>query len=324
MEDSFKSVHEQGQQSQAQIAPVSWRQLSIHTYIKAFIVAVLFYLLFYRDIGSLVYTWQGDSSWSHGFLIPLFSLYFIHHRKEEILAVKPKSNYLGLFLMIAGFILYTFNLSIPSLRIGYASPLLMIGILGSIVLLLGGGKLLKVTFLPIAFLIFAVPLPPTYYAAMTMPMQKLAAEAATAFLNLFSGIDATLKGITVDIVYNGQRIEPSIDVAEACSGMRLLMAFVALGVAMAYLYQRPLWQKFILLAATIPIAVLCNVIRVIITAFIYVFINQEYAQGAYHDMLGLAMLPLAFFFYWVLDLFFSKLFTEEESDVKEDVIIRKK
>ncbi len=281
-------------------------------------------MLFYREIGSLVYRWKGDSSWSHGFLIPLFSLYFLYHRKDEILSVKPEPNYLGLFFMIAGFLIFAFNLAAPSLRITYASPLLMLGILGSTVLFMGGWKLLKVTFLPIAFLIFAVPLPPTYYAKLTMPMQKIAAQAAAAFLNLFGQIEVTLKGVTIDVIYKGQRVEPPIDVAEACSGMRLLMAFLALGVAMAYLYHRPLWQKLVLLASTIPIAILCNCVRVVITGYIYVFIDQKYAQGVYHDMLGLAMLPLAFLLYGALDLFMSKLFVDEETEIKEDVIIRKK
>ena len=257
-------------------------------------------------------------------MIPLFSLYFIHHKRDQILSLQPKPNYLGLLFMIAGFFLYAFNLAVPSLRIGYASPLLMIGILGSIVLFLGGWKLLKVTFLPIAFLIFAVPLPPGYYSSMTMPMQKIAAEVATAFLNLFGQIEATSKGVIIDVIYKGQRVEPPIDVAEACSGMRLLMAFLALGVAMAYLYQRPLWQKIILIASTIPIAILCNCVRVVITGFIYVFIDQQYAQGVYHDMLGLAMLPLAFVLYGLLDFFMSKLFIDAESIVKEDIVFRKK
>ena len=314
----------QGHNSQAQteITVKSWRELSIHAYIKILIIGILFYLLFYSEIGSLVYRWQDDSSWSHGFLIPLFSLYFLNHRKNEILSIQPKPNYLGLIFMMGGFLLYAFNLAI--LRVGYANPLLMIGILGSIVLFLGGWKLLKSTLLPIVFLIFAVPPPPTYYAKMTLPMQKLAAEVATAFLNLFGSVEATLKGVTIDVIYKGQLVEPPISVAEACSGMRLLMAFLALGVAMANLYQRPLWQKIVLLASTIPIAIMCNCVRVVITAIIYIFIDQRYAQGVYHDMLGLAMLPLAFALYGALDFFMQKLFVDEESVEKEDIVFRKK
>ena len=88
-------------------------------------------------------------------------------------------------------------------------------------------------------------------------------------------MEATARGVVIDIVYKGNPIEPSLDVAEACSGMRLLMAFLALGVAMAYLHFRPPWQRIILLISTIPIAILCNIIRVTITGFIYVLIDLQ-------------------------------------------------
>jgi exosortase len=321
MEKWIESVQEQKQENST--AQQSWFGLSIHTCIKVIIIAVLFGLLFRQEINSLVFRWQGDSSWSHGFIIPIFSLYFIYRKKDQLLALQTKPNYIGLVLMIFGLLAYALNMAVASLRIGYASPILMIFVLASIVLFLGGFRLFKLVWVPIAFLIFAVPLPQGYYVRMTMPMQKLAAETSTVLLNFVSRVEATTVGTMIDVVYKGQRVEPPIDVAEACSGMRLLMAFVALGVAMAYLYQRPLWQKLVLLAATIPIAILCNIIRVVITGFIYVFIKQEYAQGVYHDLLGLAMLPLAFVLYGALDWFMSKLFVDETEIVKEDIVVRK-
>ncbi len=321
MDKRIESV--QGQIEQTAEVSRSWLQLPIHVYIKALVVGVLFVLLFNQEIGSLIYRWQGDSSWSHGFIIPLFSLYFLHHRRNQILALETGPDYIGLFFMLVSIAFYALNLSVPSLHFGYASPLLMLCVLASVVLFLGGRQLLKLTALPIFFLFFAVPLPQGYYFSITMPMRVLAARVSVALLNLVSGVDATVSGVIIEVVYKGQKVEPAIDVAEACSGMRLLMAFVALGVAMAYIYQRPLWQKLVLIAATIPIAIFCNVVRVVITGFIYVFINQQLAQGVYHDLLGLAMLLLAFGLYGLLDWFMSKLFIDEDNVVKEDVIIRK-
>jgi exosortase/archaeosortase family protein len=105
--------------------------------------------------------------------------------------------------------------------------------------------------------------------------------------------------------------------------MRLLMAFVALGVAMAYLHERKLWQRLVLVISTAPIAVLCNIVRVTATGFIYILIHPKYAQGVYHDMLGMAMLPLAFGLYGLLALFMSNLFMDDEADV-EDIVVRKR
>jgi len=74
----------------------------------------------------------------------------------------------------------------------------------------------------------------------------------------------------------------------------------------------------------VPIAILCNIVRVTVTGFIYVLIHPKYAQGIYHDMLGLAMLPLAFGLYGVLAWFMSSLFTDESDIVAEDIVVRKK
>ncbi|GAG75058.1 unnamed protein product, partial [marine sediment metagenome] len=101
-------------------------------------------------------------------------------------------------------------------------------------------------------------------------MRHLAAKVAAALLNLISGMEATARGVVIDVIYKGQQLEPALNVAEACSGMRLLMAFLALGVAMAYLHSRPKGQRIVLLANIIPIAIFCNIVRVTATGFIYV------------------------------------------------------
>jgi exosortase len=157
-----------------------------------------------------------------------------------------------------------------------------------------------------------------------MPMRKISASVAAALLNLVGGVEAGATGVIIDVVYQGRRLEPALNVAEACSGMRLLMAFLALGVAMAYLHERPLWQRLVLLASTIPIAILCNIVRVTATGFIYVFLHPKFTQGVYHDMLGLAMLPLAFGLYGFLAWFMSSLFVEEEDISRENVVLRRR
>ena len=300
-----------------------WRELGLHNCTKIAIIGTLFCFVFRNEIGTIVHAWLTDASWSHGFLIPLFSLYFINQHRAEILNLQAKPNYLGLFFLVWWIVFYFFNIVSPS---GYAyfRPLSVIAALGAVVLLLGGWSLLKHTWLPIVFLIFAVPLPQRYYVGLTMPMRFLAAKVATALLNLVSGIEASVSGVLIDIIYKGQRLEPPLNVAEACSGMRLLMAFLALGVAMAYLHYRPVWQRVILLGSTIPIAILCNIVRVTVTGFIYVLISPEYTQGIYHDLLGIGMLPLAFAFYGFLSWFMSSLFVEEAETEALDVVVRKK
>lgn len=300
----------------------SWCELPVHCYVKMVIIGGLFVYLFYNEIETIVGKWLTDSSWSHGFLIPLFSLYFIDQAKSEILNLRTKPNYLGLFFMICGIVFYPLN--IVHFQYGYLRPLGMIATLGAVVLFLGGWRLIKYTWLPIVFLVFAVPLPTRLYVSLTMPMQKWAAAVTGVLLNFVNEMEVTVSGVVIDVVYRGQKLDPPLNVAEACSGMRLLMAFLALGVAMAYLHYRPVWQRIVLLASTIPIAIFCNIVRVTITGFIYILIHPKYAQGIYHDLLGMVMLPLAFGLYGFLAWFMSILFVEEVETVTDGVVIRRK
>ena len=299
-----------------------WCELGVHNYVKILVIGGLFVYLFHNEIEVIVRRWFTDSNWSHGFLIPLFSLYFINQKKEEILNLQAGPNYLGLFFLICGIVFYPLN--IVHFRYGYLRPIGMIATLGAVVLFLGGWRLIKYTWLPIAFLVFAVPLPTRYYVTLTMPMRFLAAKVTAGLLSLVSQMEATASGVVIDVIYNGQQLTPALNVAEACSGMRLLMAFLALGVAMAYLHYRPIWQRIVLLASTIPIAIFCNIVRVSVTGFIHVLIHPRYAQGIYHDILGLAMLPLAFGVYGFLAWFMSSLFIEEAEAKPQNVVIRRK
>ena len=322
-----------------------WMDLGGHSCVKVLIIAGLFIIFFRNEIYDIVRMWIENPSWSHGFLIPLFSLYFVNqhkkdilnlqyvddpllsllqgHRPQRLLQGQTRPNYLGLVFLICGIAFYPLN--IVHFQYGYLQPIGMIATLGAVVLFLGGWRLVKYTWLPITFLVFAVPLPGRFYNKLTLPMQQWSATAAAAFLNLVSGLEATVHGVVIDVIYKGQRLDPPLDVDKACSGMRLLMAFLALGVAMAYLHYRPIWQRIVLLATTIPIAIFCNFVRVTVTGFIYILGDPKYAMGIYHDLLGMLMLPLAFGLYGFLAWFMSSLFIEESSSgmPTENIIIRK-
>jgi exosortase len=299
-----------------------WQDVPIHQWIKAAIIAVLFIFLFRYELMQLLRRWATDASWSHGFLVPLFSLYFVHQRRGHILTRRYHPQVAGLLLLLCTILFYVFNIVSPS---GYAyfRGLSLIFACVSILLLLGGWALLRETWLPVSYLIFAVPLPQRLYVSLTFPMRKLAAVVAAALLNLVPDVHTSVAGVIIDIEYKGQALEPALNVAEACSGMRFLMAFVALGVAMAYLHPRALWQRVILLVNTVPIAIFCNIVRVTVTGFLYVLVHPRYTQGIYHNLLGIAMLPLAFGAYGFLSWFTASLFMDNTVQGYRDVVIRK-
>jgi exosortase len=299
-----------------------WLQLGVVAYIKVAVVTASLFLLFRTEIMGMVGTWSEDSSWSHGFLIPLFSLYFLSQRKSDILKAETRPNYLGVaaLLLCIGAYYYT----VKAMGFGYPRQIMLIPTTMAAILLVGGWRMVVCTWLPVLYLVFAIPLPAAIYDRLTIPMRNLASQAGGFVLNLVSGLDATVRGTIIEVVYHGKPLNPPLDVAEACSGMRLLMAFFALGVAMAYLHYRPWWQRVVLLVSTVPIAIGCNVVRVTVTGLIYVLGDPQYAQGFYHDMLGLAMLPLAFGLYGLLAWFMGSLFVEDEEPSGEDVIVRRR
>ena len=294
----------------------------MHNYIRIAIIAALLYCLFRKEVGGIVYQWFNDAGWSHGLLIPLFSLYFLNQSKQEILNVRTRPNYIGLLLLVGVILFYVFN-TVSRSGYGYFRQISAVGTLGAVVLFLGGRSLLKYTWLPVIYLVFAIPLPDEILRSATIPMRLWAASASTVILNLFPNMDASANGVIIDIIYKGRHLEPPLDVAEACSGMRLLMTFFALGVAMAYLHYRPAWQRLVLLASTIPIAIICNIVRVTVTGFIYVLGDPQYAQGFYHDALGMLMLPLAFGLYGAIAWFMSNLFVEDDETKVSDVVVRR-
>ena len=117
-----------------------WRALGVHNYVKIGIIGVLFFWVFHNEVKVIVHRWLTDSSWSHGFLIPLFSLYFINQHKGRIFHLvqsgQLRPNWLGLFFLICGIVFYPLN--IIHFRYGYLRPIGMIATLGAVVLFLGG------------------------------------------------------------------------------------------------------------------------------------------------------------------------------------------
>jgi len=278
--------------------------------LKCAVLAGLMVALHARHIHWLAMKWFRDANWSHGFIIPLFSLYLLYSRRDDLFAARRRVFLPGLalmLLMLAG----TF-LGIYPGRNYWISQLCMVGMLFGLVLYLSGPAVIRVTWLPILFLVFAMPIPDSLYLKAALPLQNLAAKGAVLILRLLQvTIWSTASNLTL-ISKSGAA--QNLTVAEACSGMRLLMAFLALGVAMAYLDEKPLWQRAILVASAIPIAVACNVVRVAITSWMYYIDKVEFGQKFMHTFTGMLMLIPAFGLLWLLGWVLRAMVVEEDDD----------
>jgi exosortase len=213
-------------------------------------------------------------------------------------------------------------------RMAYPQALSLVGAVFGLTLLFGGWSVMRVAWFPIAFLVLAVPFPDRYYVELSMPLRRWASTAAAALMPLLAdGLHTEAQAVVIDYIAPG-RPPGTLNVEEACSGMRLLMAFVTLGVAMAYLGERPWWQRAIMIAFCIPIALVCNTIRVTMTGLLYVYGDvspawlqtcgiasvRDLAQGTPHQMLGLLMLLIALGCYAVIGYVLSHLLVEDNLD----------
>ena len=278
-------------------------------YLQAGVLAALMLWLFWHELQRLLYLWQTQSNWSHGFVVPFFSLYFLYAHHEEIAATPIKPSIWGLPVLLGGLGLYLF--SIYPLQMGYPKSVAIIVCLFGVVLYRCGWRTMRITWLPILYLMFAVPLPDRIYVGLTMPLRRLASTVGGMLLSLYPGVEVTVSGVTMELMRDGE-VLTSLNVVDACSGMRVLIGLCALGVAIAYLGDRPNWQRVTLVVFCLPIGVFTNLLRVTSTGLFHVLGWKHLTETAGHTAWGLVMYAVALGLFFLLSLILSHLVVEDE------------
>jgi exosortase len=282
----------------------------VSTLVKIGVLAVLFVALNGWQFPALKDKWVHDPNWTFGFIIPLFSLYLLYARWGEFMDAQRRVALTGLPLMVLSVVFIV--VSYVFFRVRWLSNLGMVALLLSLVIYLGGWQVAKLAWLPIAFLAFAMPFPEMLYTRIAVPLQELAAHVSALVLKMSGAvIQVTASALTITSV-TGQIHH--VTVAEACSGVRSLIAFVAMGVAWAYLVRRPIWQRVVIVLAAVPIAILCNVLRVTITCGMFVVDQPEMGEGFMHEFTGMLMLAPALVVFWALGKLLESLFVEVETE----------
>jgi exosortase len=289
--------------------------------IQVIILAALLGVHYRHVIHRLVYIWSHNGDWSHGFLIPVFSLYYLHTQRDRMPTGFAAR---GAFSMLIGAAVVTvgFAMLVTSVLVQMAYPQalsLVVTILG-IVLMVCGWPATRWSWFAIAFLVFALPVPVRLYVQMTMPLRYIAADVSAALLSAsIPDMLAQPRGALVEYIYRG---EPgTLDIEQACSGIRLMMTMMALGVAMAFMSDRPIWQRLVMILSCVPIAIVCNVVRVTVTGFFFVLGHEEWARGFWHTMLGLGMLTIAFGLFKAISYVLAHLIEDDESEDQMEMVV---
>ena len=248
------------------------------------VLSVLLLAIYHDRLLRLGEQWYADPDYSHGFLVPLLSLYFVWERRRELNTLPVTPNLAGIGLLGVG--LFMLILGSVGAELYLQRTSLIVVIAGLVLLLLGKAFLRALAF-PIAFLFFMVPLPAIVVNAIAFPLQLFAAKTAVFCLFNF-GIPVLREGNV--IVLAGTTLE----VAEACSGIRSLQALLALGTVYAYFTQSSTWKRWILVLLSIPIAIVANAFRVSGTGILAHYWGARAAEGFYHTFSGWLIFVVAF------------------------------
>lgn len=219
--------------------------------------------------------WATDENMGHGFFVPVVAGFIAWQRRGELLATPRKPNGWGLFLVIfaaAEALAGTLGAELFTARLAFVIAL------AGIILYLGGTRWIRILAFPLLLLPFMIPIPAIIYSLLTLKLQMLASQLGEMMISAM-GIPVLREGNTLKLP------SQTLDIAEACSGIRSLMSLGFLSLVYAYFADKRVWMRWALLAATIPIAIGANGVRVAVTGLLSE-VNTKLAQGAYHETEG--------------------------------------
>jgi exosortase len=271
------------------------------------VFGVLVLLVTLGYINMLIYSahFWADGLYSHGYIIPVFAAGLFWMRRQQLTQVPDMERWIGVAMLFVSLLVrlyasyYDYN---PLDRVTY------IGCLLGICQMIGGFKMLLWAGPPMAFLFFMFPLPSRIENTVLMKLQNIAAVCSTWVLQLL-GFPALRDGnrIMIDQI--------PLEVAEACSGLRMGTIFGAMSVALAMIIDRPWWDRLTILVFAIPVALVTNMIRIVATAVLYAAFPENDAVRHYvHNWAGLAMMPIALGLLWLELAILNSLTVPMESD----------
>ncbi len=258
-------------------APVSleqWAQFAA--------IAVLISILYYSILANLALQWWNDPDFSHGFFVPIFSGFVAWRMRHELARLDSRPSWFGVPIVGAALITMIVGVLGAELFLSRSSFILL---LAGLTILFFGWRFFAAIWFPWAVLFLMIPIPAILYNQITFPLQFLASKFATALLS-FAGVPVLREGNVINLP------AMSLEVVEACSGIRSLISLTSLAVVFAYFLEARIWKRVALVIAAIPIAVAANSLRIMGTGLLVQYWDPDKAEGFFHEFSG-----------WVIFLF---------------------
>jgi exosortase len=226
--------------------------------------------------------------WGHAYFVPLISVYLIWRRRDVLSRIEPQAFWPGLAPFLLGIMAYFFcvvGIKNHMLQ-GFSIVLTIFGL----VLLLTGPRAMRYLFLPIAYLAFGVTVSEIIMIKLTFPLQLIASQGAYVVLTVIgamAGFSAEVGGNMITVITSAGEVP--LNVAEACSGMRMVVAFFAMAGVAALVGCPFWWQRVVLILTAAPVAIVLNIGRVAVLGLLSI-VNPDLAAGEAHTLIGTILL----------------------------------
>ncbi len=241
---------------------------------------------------------QAMEDWGHCLVVPLFAGYLVWREREAIARERPEPYWPGLIAVLTGMAGYFFFVAGKWVHMGQGLALVLAA--GGVVLLVLGTRMLRHLFIPVAFLFLMVQVAESWMLQLTAPLRTIAATGGEIGLGIFApllGYQIDRGGNVLTITTSGGAEIP-LDIAEACSGMRMVMAFVSLACVVAILGCKAWWQRVALVLLAVPVAIVINVVRVVVLGLLSLY-DPGLASGDAHMLIGTILLIPGFGLFWL-------------------------
>lgn len=270
---------------------------------------------FFPAMIDMVDVWTSKADYSHGFLVPPVAAYLLWTRRAKIPPLIAWPDALGLLPILVGLAISVYG-GVTNKGKEFLQGSGMILALTGVVVLLFGRRSLRWAWPGLAFLLLMVKLPDTVEVQFTFKLRQIATGGSNFVLQTL-GYPSYIAGPQGTIITIG---EQKLGVEWACSGLSMVLTFVAVAVAVALLIKRPIGDRLAVVAAALPIAVVSNIIRIVVTALVYIAGWQKLTDLIIHDLAGYLMMPLALGFLWLELKLIDWLFVVRQGPDRDDVL----
>jgi exosortase len=253
--------------------------------LVASVCAIASFVALYGSVlAGLTADWATDDNYSHGFIILPFALYLAWERRERVASAPLAPSSTGLLVLLAGLGMLIVG-TLGAERFLARLSMLMV-LIGSLSFVRGWAAVRTLAF-PLAFLLLMIPIPAIIFNKVAFPLQLLASRVG----------EVMLSALSIPVLREGNLIvlaRTTLEVAEACSGIRSLISLMTLGIIYGYFIDGRLGVRTIIALATVPIAIFANGIRVAGTGAAAHYFGEQTAQGFFHSFSGWLMFGVAF------------------------------